>query len=208
MMALKHYVIAFPDSDRLHEVLDRTYNVTVSPHDVGGQCYRKSFVVAKTAADASALRRVADIDSLVDQPAPAPVPEVLETLFSALEEHATVGKSIPGLRESIARLEREKAADEATIADIRATVARLDAQLEERTGQVHERNASLNALGLELEAIRHSTGYRLLRAYRRGARRAFPANSPLGAVHRALVWPLRRILDAGADVKRRDKRRG
>src|SRR5207245_6641385 len=58
LMALKHYVIAFPENDWAHEVLDRTYNLLGSPRDFDGVCYREAYVAAKDQADASSLQRV------------------------------------------------------------------------------------------------------------------------------------------------------
>jgi hypothetical protein len=215
MMALKHYVIAFPDSDWLHEVLDRTYNILLSPRDMGGRCYRKTFVLAKDPADASKLRNIAEgFDSITEPAHDAPLPGVMDTLLSALEEHAgSVGKNVVSLRDSVERLRSENLEHEKTIADRDATIARTEAEvihlhqvLDERTEQVRERDRKLQETGLELQAIRDSTGYRLIKLYRGGTRRLLPPGSPLGSVHRALLWPVRRVLDAGAGVKRKGKR--
>jgi ubiquinone/menaquinone biosynthesis C-methylase UbiE len=203
MMVLKHYVIAFPESDWLHEVMDRVYNLILSPHDSAGLCYRKCFVVAKNARDAPALEAVAaSIESRRDRSASPPSTVTLEPLLQALEEHASaVGKRLPALAEAVSRLEHELAEREAAIKQRDDALSQVDAQLE---SQIEEHKAERRRLERELETIRSSTGYRIIGAYRR----LIPTRTRSGAAHRALVWPLRWLLDMGSRSNRRRRRDG
>jgi hypothetical protein len=199
MMVLKHYVIAFPESDWLHEVMDRTYNQIMSDHDSSGRCYRKCFVLAKDPEDASALEATATaVQSPPDNPVYPPGPEALEPLLQALEEHAAaVGKRLPALADAVSRLENEIAERRAAVKERDDALSRLDARLK---SELDERRR----LELELEAIRSSIGYRMIKAYRS----LVPPQTRSGAAHRALVWPLRRLLDMGARSNRRRRRDG
>ena len=58
MMAMKHFVMMSPASERSGEIMDRAYNILVSPRDFGGLCYREAYVVAKDKRGANALGRV------------------------------------------------------------------------------------------------------------------------------------------------------
>jgi hypothetical protein len=217
MMALKYYLVAFPDSDELHEALDRTYNTVVSPRDFAGQCYRKTYAAAKDSRDMKSLRSFEEnFESLSAQPVDLRAPEVLELLLSALEDHAsTVGKNVPVLRASVSRLEGEVTQRDAAIADLRAVLARtekevvhLQSEFDQQTARVRERDEKLRHVETELMKVRRSTGYRLLKLYRGGTRRMFPPNSPLGTAYQGLLWPVKRLLDVGSDVRRKGRRNG
>lgn len=53
MMMVKHYLMSIPDSERLHTMLDRFYNMNFYESDHSGECYRKAFVVAITKDESS-----------------------------------------------------------------------------------------------------------------------------------------------------------
>ena len=105
--------------------------------------------------------------------------------------------------EEIARLSGTVAERDAAIASKDARITDLETALEERFAQLQVSERSLHETDLELEAIRTSTGYRLLKLYRAATRRIFPPASPLGAFHRALIRPLRALLDAALIRRRR-----
>jgi glycosyltransferase involved in cell wall biosynthesis len=58
MMMIKHYLLSIPDSDRLHNMLDRFYNMSFYESDHAGEGYRKFFVIAREKASIEALKQI------------------------------------------------------------------------------------------------------------------------------------------------------
>jgi len=83
----------------------------------------------------------------------------------------------------------------ALLAQKDASLSQKDAALASAEAVLAQRDQTLRDVATELEAIRHSKGYRLLKGYRAIVRRLFPPGSPLGAFYRVLVRPLGYILD-------------
>jgi hypothetical protein len=91
---------------------------------------------------------------------------------------------------------------DAALAQSAADLAEKNALLREKLAAlaaeevaVAQRDQALHELGKELEAIRHSRGYRLLNGYRAGVRRLFPPGSGSEIVYRKVVGPLGKLLD-------------
>lgn len=212
MMAIKHYVMALPNSDWLHEVIDRTANSLLSPQDIGGApCYREAYLIAKNPRDAKMLRRVEEL--LGPSFAKPPVLDAIEfpeTLLAALEEHASaVRRHLANLGTAVADRDRRLASVEATLADKDRHITNLeaaladkdaalvekDAALAQRESLLAQREASLQQATQELIATRQSLGYRILEGYRRPIRWLFPADSRRGLPYRALRRAVRWLLD-------------
>lgn len=202
MMALKHYVIAFPNSDGLHEVIDRTYNAILSPQDFAGHCYREAYVIAKNQHDLTALRAVeAAFPHLRAEPPIGGNVETLEPMLRALEEHASdIRGRFAEVLASIAQKDSALVQKEALLVEKEALLAQRDAALAERDALLIQHEQALLALRQELEAIRLSTGYRLLESYRRAVRWLFPMDSLWGLPYRMLLKGLRAILNWKASI--------
>lgn len=61
MMMVKHYIMTIPGSDKLHQMIDRFYNMNVYESDHREPGYRKIFVIAVEGEYASILEPIADI---------------------------------------------------------------------------------------------------------------------------------------------------
>jgi len=94
------------------------------------------------------------------------------------------------------------AEQDALLAEKDAMIVQKDSALAAGEAALAERDQMLSALSAELEAIRQSKGYRLLKGYRAITRRLFPASSWRGALYRSLVRPVSYVLDL---VNRRRK---
>jgi glycosyltransferase involved in cell wall biosynthesis/SAM-dependent methyltransferase len=58
MMIIKHYLISIPDTERLHNMLDRFYNMKFYESDHHGEGYRKFFVITKEKAPGKTLKKI------------------------------------------------------------------------------------------------------------------------------------------------------
>jgi uncharacterized protein (DUF3084 family) len=90
-----------------------------------------------------------------------------------------------------------------TLADREAQLSAEQAALAENRASLAQRDETLQKVATELETIRHSKGYRLLKGYRSSVRRIFPPGSPSSAVYRTLVRPIDFLLDAAKRSRRR-----
>ena len=214
LMVIKHYIMALPNSESLHEVIDRTVNSLLSRQDIGGaRSYREAYLIAKNPRDAEMLRRVEELRG----PSPAKPPvldiELPETLLAALEEHANavrghladVGAAVADRDRRLANAEaaltdrdRQIANREAALADRDRLITNLEATLAERESLLAQREASLHQLmevKRELIVTRQSLGYRILEGYRRPIRWLFPPSSRRGLPYRALRRAVKWLLD-------------
>ena len=201
MMGAKHYIMSFPHSDWLHEVIDRIYNAVVSPEDFGGLCYRRAYVIAKRPGDASVLRRVENaFAGDLSKPAPKWDVRAVEMVLDAMEDHSRLVRGdLVELRSLLAQrdaalqhkdsLLTEK---DALLAEKDAALAKTEADLAERESLLAHRDESLGQVTEQLAAIRQSLGYRILEGYRRRIRWLMPPGSrralPHGALRRAVRW--------------------
>ncbi|MGD2086730.1 MAG: glycosyltransferase [Candidatus Aminicenantes bacterium] len=58
MMMIKHYLMSIPDTERLHNQLDRFYNRNFYERDHQGEGYRKFFVISKEKAFVKTLKKI------------------------------------------------------------------------------------------------------------------------------------------------------
>jgi glycosyltransferase involved in cell wall biosynthesis/SAM-dependent methyltransferase len=58
MMIVKHYLMSIPDTERLHNMLDRFYNMNFYESDHQGEGYRKFFVIAKEKTPGKVLKKI------------------------------------------------------------------------------------------------------------------------------------------------------
>jgi Methyltransferase domain len=195
MMALKHYILAFPDNDRPHAVLDRTYNELLSADDFGPLCYREAFVVAKHAAEASVLDRIKQV---VPQPAVTPPNQAVaafESLLNALEEHS--GRVLAMLSDRQARISELAS----VLQTQRAEISSKDEALAWARDQITERERDVSDLEARLAAIQSSMGYRMLSNYRRRIGMLFPAGSRRGVPYRGAKSLAKNLLAKDLDAR-------
>ena len=208
MMALRHYLLALPNPGRLQEVIDRVYNILVSPRDFGDLCYREAFVAAKRPADASGLESLAAGITGASLSGEEQM-DILGLLLDALQEHAgSVRLEVAGLRESVqsrdARIAEVTASRDDHAAQLRmawnmlarreSELATAEHELQETRAVYSAREYEFNAAREELAAIRGSAGYRLLEGFRRAMRLLFPPGSIRGIPYRAFVKLIRKTV--------------
>jgi SAM-dependent methyltransferase len=58
MMIVKHYLMSIPDTERLHTMLDRFYNMSFYESDHQGEGYRKFFVITKEKTPGKTLKKI------------------------------------------------------------------------------------------------------------------------------------------------------
>jgi SAM-dependent methyltransferase len=58
MMMVKHWLVSIPETDRLHGMLDRFYNMSFYESDHSGEGYRKFFVIANEKASLEVLKKI------------------------------------------------------------------------------------------------------------------------------------------------------
>jgi GT2 family glycosyltransferase len=84
---------------------------------------------------------------------------------------------------------------EAGLDDQRRENSRLQVELEKQEALLVAREAALQRISGDLQAIQSSLGYRLLTGYHRLADRLFPPGSRRGSLHRRLLRSIRWLLD-------------
>jgi hypothetical protein len=171
VQALRHYLAAFPDSESLREAVDRAYNRTYAEDDNDGECYRRAYVAARRLEDVPALARVAAVAT------PSPEPATLspvEDFMEALEGHAgAVRAHLEGLHEKLYRAENEAYELRGTLEETTRSLGDTEALSREQQAIIKERDAQLLATRrdlenarTELETIKATIAYRVVRGMR------------------------------------------
>jgi GT2 family glycosyltransferase len=221
MMALKHYVIAFPDADEAHEVLDRTFNALLAPFDFAQPCYREAYVIANNRRDLPAVNRVsAAFKPEVNKDAPVYNVEAVDLLVGGLERHArNARKQMVELRSRVDRLTDSVIAKDALISSKDATIslrestlaeqenvlvqkeaeiahqkekiAEKDDAIRKRDAAIADKELRLGAALTQLDAITNRIGYRFLEALRRMIARL----APMGTRRRNVIIVFGRGVD-------------
>lgn len=196
MMAMKHYLMAFPTSEAAHEEVDRAYNALISEHDFGGLCYREAYIISLRSADFKVLENAAAaLQPQIGDPAMRPETESLEGVLASLEEHASsLRGTLAQQQRNIDELHLAESALRTTTDALRSKIYRQEVAIRDREARLVERQAALEEANAHLATIQGWLGYRLLTAYQRRMRWLFPPGSRRGLPYRALrrgaAWAL------------------
>jgi Methyltransferase domain len=212
-MTAKHYLLALPENDLPHEVLDRTYNMLKSEFDFGGLCYRQAYVVAKRNDGLRALGTVWDTSLEARKSRSAPGVADLEAVLTALEEHARTVRltlmdqqdRLSDLSSAVDTLRGQVIERDTTIAERDSALSQRDAALAHLDEVVAQKDEAMAGLLGEIGSIQGSTGYRMLGRYRGAVRRLFPSDSWRGKPYTLLTSLARR---AAASRRRGDRAKG
>ena len=201
LMALKHYLAAFSQTDVAREELDRIYNVLLFEHDLGGLCYREAYVCAKLAEDAEALQTVHRVLHGDTGREPAAVVGgtgplgVLEGLLKALEQHAGLMRSeAQELHAALFSAEKKMFGVENDLDQHREALKDVQAELAKKEELLRESDAHEKELRRQVREIQNSMGYRALLFLRRGIRLTFPPDSIRGVPYRLARGLVRRVI--------------
>lgn len=215
MMALRHYLIALPNSTALQEAIDRAYNTLISPRDFAERSYREAFIAS---ADPAVKARLPGLRAALVPAAVGLLDETaaLEELLYAMEQHASRIReefastdSVVGQRAEIRWLNEQLAAHVAQLRVHQEIIAERDRDLADVESRLRRSHRALEQIQQDLEqaqaalaAIANSVGWRLLELYRRGMRRVAPANSVRGKPYRAAVSLVRGTLSNAGRARR------
>lgn len=158
MMLLKHYVLSLPDSDALHEAIDRFYNSTLQESDAREPGYRHAVLVSKEPSS-PALDRVREAFAPRGGPDRLEIIERMEQLglLLKLADLHLSSRHDDRLREEVIAKERHILNIEAALASKEQHIRNLEAILEA------QQNAR-KAVEAELLAVRKGRVMRLLAA--------------------------------------------
>lgn len=231
LMALKHSVIVFPDSEPLHETIDRTINRVLAPLDYGTPSYRVAYVIAKRKSDASSLGRIRDaFASRTAGGVEAATLEAIEPLVAGLERQAQrirthilddarsreevarhryeVERRLEALRQAVGEKDQMLHHLNKGIAWRDDVIARVTTEKENREETIRAQRERLE--GLE-EALQYSSGelnrilasrsVRLALGLRRRLRRLLPAGTIRGRIYNGLAAFGRRLLGRGPQTQ-------
>ena len=200
MMAMKHYVLALPNPNRLHEVVDRTYNAVLSPQDFGGRCYREAYVIAKDERDAKTLRGVQAVFAPILEEPPVPGDaEALDAIVAALEEHAvevrhvmeTLQTTLAEVRDTLGQRDIALAEKDAALAERDTALMEANDLLTDKDAALAETEQALRLLQEQSQVAAGTIGFRLLERVRRVINRL----APPGTRRRNILALVRRGLD-------------
>jgi len=196
MMGLKHYLMAIPDSEPVHEEIDRSYNKLLTSLPLGGVRYRRAYVIAADPTIAGALNDIEDAvsrDSLAER---STEPAAVARLLDNLESHAI------GLKDDLQQLVQVTA--EAGL--LRATLARRERELASTEDALRGTTRALQETQHVLNQVTGSIGYRALEGYRGAMRFVFPPNSVRGVPYRAITRSVRAAGRGARDAGRLARR--
>lgn len=188
-MLVKHHASKLSDLGvRAHE-FDRWSNNVFLPGGDEEPTYRHA-IIASRSSDERLLRLIEERFRV--SPAELREEDRVNVPLSAIRPALATFANLTYDR--LSELTAERQLDAKERAQLRAAVARLEVSVRDRedvlTRQeniLEEREEHLNDLARQLEAIRSSSGYRLLNRYRSATRAIFPPNSVRGAPYRMVM---------------------
>ena len=196
MMAIRHYLMAFPDSQEVQVAIDELYNRNFSPGDFGQEAYREAFVISRSESDAQALQATAEpfvnrgrSTSIVD------ISGSSEALLTAMEQHAaSVRGMIVNFTTRVSELESQTGGLHEHIDIKQGELERAHESWRAAEQGLLQSHTALTHANQELKAIRESPGFKILTTVRSPARRIFPPGSKRGRSYSALVDRISRLL--------------